>query len=58
MTTDNKVQVSQNVAILVDGNNIERSMDGAFKLKNAMIKIRKAGLAHPFYWSSITYAGR
>ena len=30
----------------------------AMALKNAMIKIRKAGLAHPFYWSSITYAGR
>ena len=30
----------------------------AIALKNAMIKIRKAGLAHPFYWSSITYAGR
>ena len=32
-----EVYISQNVAILVDGNNIERSIDGAFKLNNAMI---------------------
>jgi uncharacterized LabA/DUF88 family protein len=32
-----EVYISQNVAILVDGNNIERSIDGAFNLKNAMI---------------------
>ena len=32
-----EVYISQSVAILVDGNNIERSIDNCFKLDNAMI---------------------
>ncbi len=31
----NEVYISQNVAILVDGNNIERSIDGAFNIKGS-----------------------
>ncbi len=33
----NEILISQNVAILVDGNNIERSIDGVFKIKGGMI---------------------
>jgi uncharacterized LabA/DUF88 family protein len=37
MSENLEVYISQNVAILVDGNNIERSMDTFMKSKNAMI---------------------
>lgn len=33
----NEIQINQSVAILVDGNNMEKSIQGVFKLKNAMI---------------------
>ena len=32
-----EVYIGQNVAILVDGNNVERSIEGTFKKKNAML---------------------
>lgn len=35
--SDYDIYISQNVAILVDGNNIERSIDGAFKMNGGMI---------------------
>lgn len=37
MSENLEVYISQNVAILVDGNNIERSIDTFMKSKNAMI---------------------
>lgn len=33
----NEISISQSVAILVDGNNIERSIDGAFNINGGMI---------------------
>ena len=35
--SDYEIYISQNVAILVDGNNIERSIDGAFNMSGGMI---------------------
>ncbi|MCO4754314.1 MAG: NYN domain-containing protein [Bacteriovoracaceae bacterium] len=35
--SDYEIYISQNVAILVDGNNIERSIDGAFNMNGGMI---------------------
>ena len=35
--SDYDIYISQNVALLVDGNNIERSIDGAFNMQGAMI---------------------
>lgn len=35
--SDYEIYISQNVAILVDGNNIERSIDGAFNVNGGMI---------------------
>lgn len=35
--SDYEIYISQNVAILVDGNNIERSIDGAFGFNGGMI---------------------
>jgi hypothetical protein len=37
MSEEYDVYIMQSVAILVDGNNIERSIDSAFKLNNGMI---------------------
>ncbi|MAX66701.1 MAG: NYN domain-containing protein [Bacteriovoracaceae bacterium] len=37
MSENNEIYISQTVAILVDGNNIERSIDSAFKYNNGMI---------------------
>ena len=37
MNENNEITISQNVAILVDGNNIERSIQSSFKLENGMI---------------------
>ena len=31
------IHISQDVAILVDGNNMEKSVQGVFKIKNGMI---------------------
>lgn len=36
MSKNTEVYISQSVAILVDGNNIERSIDGAFKFNGGM----------------------
>lgn len=41
MNEEYEVYIMQSVAILVDGNNIERSIDSSFKLKNAMINFDK-----------------
>ena len=35
--SDYEIYISQNVAILIDGNNIERSVDGAFNMNGGMI---------------------
>jgi uncharacterized LabA/DUF88 family protein len=35
MNENNEIFISQNVAILVDGNNIERSIDGAFNFESS-----------------------
>lgn len=35
--TQQAIQISQSVAVLIDGNNIERSLDSEFKNKNYMI---------------------
>lgn len=37
MEKKNEISISQSVAILVDGNNIERSLEGAFNLNGGMI---------------------
>ena len=37
MEENNEVYISQNVAILVDGNNIERSIQGGFGIEGGMI---------------------
>lgn len=37
MNEINEINISQNVAILVDGNNIERSIDSAFNYEGGMI---------------------
>lgn len=41
MTEEYEVYIMQSVAILVDGNNIERSIDSSFKLKNGMVNFDK-----------------
>lgn len=41
MIEEYEVYIMQSVAILVDGNNIERSIDSSFKLKNGMVNFDK-----------------